>query len=93
MKRCQSRYRLPSANRCGFTLLESTLMVVILSVWTLVVYAVATKKPDDTTPTLAPSAEIKVIESIAGDEPDAQTRAESQEPVLPEAAPIKVESR
>lgn len=91
--RIQRPNGVPLPRRHGFTLLESAVMLLILSVWSLVTYAVVSKKPSDVPPTMAPQAEIKVMESPVGDEPDAVTRSETREDLLPEPTSVKTESR
>jgi hypothetical protein len=68
-------------------------MLLILSLWSLVAYAVAFKEPSVAPPPVAPQADIKVMESPVGDEPDAVTRSETREELLPEPTSVKTESR
>jgi|GEM_PF-5157109 len=68
-------------------------MLLILSVWSFVAYVVAFKAPPGPSPELSPRAEIKVMESPVGDEPDAVTRSETREELLPEPTSVKTESR
>jgi hypothetical protein len=68
-------------------------MLLILSLWSLVAYAVVNKAPSDAPRATAARGDIKVMESPIGDEPDAVIRSETREELLPESASVKTESR